>query len=364
MNFQILNTDAAYPYYKNLYSEVKASYNSFNGLDFFNLRLFKGGFLVLKNRFDLQVFGLFQEKKPRILITHYKAKSPEVGIAHSFGAILVANDVTELELNFFKKNLEIIVLEIGKKILFPFNGHFNLGASIPAESTDPKMITFFTSAEHKNVRRLINKLSSAERERTFYGMTYSMLEDPAYLEKIKFSISDRPAGFSVEKLSVFNYKNDIRDYNRIINESFTKHYSYFSLSFEEEWDLMKTALLVINRNYFRFLTHNNKKIAVSMFFPDYNSILNNGNDISNILKIAINKSSLKKVRGVNVAILPEYQGKGLIKYVRNENLIQMIEDGVQIIESSYIDQDNINSIENVKSTGAKHSHTFDLYSFN
>ena len=364
MNFQILTTKSAYPFYKDLYSEVKSSYNSFNGLDFFNLRLFKGDFIVLKNRFDLQCFGLFQEKKPRILITHYKAKSPEVGIAHSFGAFLVANDITELELDCFKKNLEVIALEIGEKILFPFNGHFNLGASIPAESTDPELITFFTSAEHKNVRRLINKLRGVEKERTFYGMTYSLLEDPAYLEKIKSSISNRPAGYSVEKLSVFNYKNDIRDYNRIINESFTKHYSYFSLSFEEEWDLMKTALLVINRNYFRFLKHNNKKIAVSMFFPDYNSILKNGKDMSNILKIAVNKSSLKKVRGVNVAILPEYQGKGLIKYARNENIIQIIKDGVQIIESSYIDQENVNSIENVKSTGAKLSHTFDLYSFN
>lgn len=364
MNFQILNTNAAYPHYKNLYSEVKSHYSSFNGLDFFNLRLFKGDFLVLKNRFDLQVFGLFQEKKPRILLTHYKAKSPEAGVAHSFGAILVANDITELELDSFKENLEVIVREIGKKILFPFNGHFNLGASIPTELTDPRHITFYTSAENKNVRRLINKLSGASRERTFYGMTYSLLEDPAHLEKIKSSICKRPAGFSVEKLSVFNYKNDIRDYNRIINESFTNHYSYFSLSFEEEWDLMKTALLVINRNYFRFLSHNNKKIAVSMFFPDYNTVLKNGNDISNLIKIASNKNSLKRVRGVNVAILPEYQGKGLIKYVRNENLIQMIEDGVQIIESSYIDQENINSIENVKSTGSKHSHTFDLYSFN
>ena len=101
-----------------------------------------------------------------------------------------------------------------------------------------------------------------------------------------------------------------------------------------------------------------------MFFPDYNTVLKNGEDVQNTLRIFKHKSKISRVRGVNVAILPEYRGQGLIKYVRNENLLKMISDGVSVIESSYIDQDNVNSMENVKSTGAQASHTFDLYTLN
>lgn len=364
MNVEILTVKKAFSYYQNLYSEVKRNYESFNGMDFFNLRLFKGDFLLLKNRFDSQVYALVNNHKPRILLTHYQAKSNDAGIAHSLGAILVANDITDIELEYFNLILKDILKNIKQKILFPLNAHLNLGFSIPAELTNPKSITFLTSAENKNVRRLIEKLTNKNEERLFHGMAYSLDKDPETLEKIKLSISTRPANYTVEKLSLFQYKDDIRDYNRIMNESFKTHFAFYPLSFEEEWDLMKTAILVINRNYFRFLSYKGQKIALSMFMPDYNTILENGSDAINFIKILTKKNSLKRVRGVNVAIIPEFQGKGLVKYVRNENLLKMFEDGVRIIESSYIDQDNINSLENVKSTGSLPSHSFNLYSFN
>lgn len=364
MNIEILTVKNAFSHYQNLYSEVKKNYKSFNGMDFFNLQLFKGDFLLLKNRFDSQVYALFTNHKPRILLTHYKAKSKEVGIAHSLGAILVANDITDVELEFFSMGLKDLLKDIEEKIIFPLNGHLNLGFSIPEELTDPMSITFLTSAENVNIRRLIKKLYFKKEERCFYGMAYSTDSDPETLKKIRLSISKKPLGYSVEKISLFNYKKDIQDYNRIINDSFKSHYAFYPLSFEEEWDLMKTALLVINRNYFRFLSYQGHKVALSMFLPDYNTILKNGSDTMNLLKILTKKNSLKRVRGVNVAIIPEFQGKGLVKYVRNENLLKIFEDGVKVIESSYIDQDNINSIENVKSTGSRPSHSFNLYSLN
>lgn len=362
MNFQIIDQKKAYPYYKSLYAEVRKTYTSFNGMDFFNLRLYKGDFLLLKNRFDTKIYGLFENKKPRILVTHYKAKNENAGIAHSIGAILVATDLRDEEITFFNHKLHAIINSLGQKVILPLNGHLNLGFSVPAMGTNPDLVTFLTSAGNPNIQKFLSSLDGIKHERKFHGMSYHINKDPAYLEKIQSSIMDRPSGYYVEKLSVFNYKKDIRDYNYIINESFKDHYGFFPLTFEEEWDLMKTAILVINRNYFRFLTHNGKRVAVSMFFPDYNTVLTNGEDAKNMLKIMANKSSVKRVRGVNVAILPEYRGKGLIKYVRNENLLKMIKDGVSIIESSYIDEANINSQENVKSTGASPSHMFELYS--
>ena len=359
--FRQLSLSEAYPNYKDLYEKTKHSYTSFGGMDFFNLKLFKGDFLLLKNRFKLTPYGLFEKKSPRILLTHYQAISPELGTPNSLGCILVANDITSAETEEFCRELRGALSSVAGEVLFPLNGHFNLGFSVPAEDHDPNAITFLTSAGSVNVRKLINSLAR-QKKRVFHSLSTNIVKDQASLQKISESIKTRPPGFTVEKLSVFNYRKDVEDYNRIINGSFKDHYAFYPLSFLEEWDLMKTALLVINRNYFRFLSFKGERVAVSMFFPDYNTVLKNGEDALNTLRIFKHKSHISRVRGVNVAVLPEYRGQGLIKYVRNENLLKMIADGVSVIESSYIDQDNVNSIENVKSTGARASHTFDLYS--
>jgi hypothetical protein len=364
MHFCVLTQEESYRHYKKLYENVKKSYTSFNGMDFFNLKLFKGDFLLLKNRFHCQVFALFKEKNPRILITHYKAIDKALGVEHSLGAVLVSSDISNEEILFFINNVQVILKEVTTKILYPLNAHLNLGFSLPALQTNPEAITFLTSAGNQSVHKLLNAFQGGKIERRFYGMSYNVNHDPVYLEKIKNSIAELPAGYTVERISLFNYKKDIRDYNFIINESFKDHYAFFPLSFEEEWDLMKTALLVINRDYFRFLSHQGKRVALSLFFPDYNTCLKNGEDVRNLIRIFCHKANLERVRGVNVAIIPEYRGKGLIKYVRNENLLKVIEDGVTTIESSYIDEGNINSQENVKSTGAMPSHTFELYSLN
>ena len=251
--FRQLSLTEAFPFYKELYAETKRSYSSFNGMDFFNLKLFKGDFLLLKNRFKLTPYGLFQDKKPRILLTHFQAISPDLGTPNSLGSILVATDITEMEITEFSNELHKAMSSVSGEIVYPLNGHFNLGFSVPAEDHDPKTITFLTSAGNSSVRKFVNALGG-KKKRTFHSLSTNIVKDPASLKKVAESIKTRPAGFTVEKLSVVNYRRDIEDYNRIINGSFKDHFAFYPLSFLEEWDLMKTALLVINRNYFRFLS--------------------------------------------------------------------------------------------------------------
>ncbi len=180
MNFRILSSEEAYSYYKSLYSKEKKSYSSFNGMDFFNLKLFKGDFLLLRNRFDLKVFVLLEKDKARIICTHYQAKSPDSGIAHSLGCFLVANDINSDEISFFTK--QVAELLRGLKVLYPLNGHFNLGVSAPSADHDPKKITFLTSAGNVNVRKVLNSFQNHKLERTFHSMLYQV--ENHYSEKI------------------------------------------------------------------------------------------------------------------------------------------------------------------------------------
>ncbi|OUR95384.1 hypothetical protein A9Q84_16240 [Halobacteriovorax marinus] len=364
MDFKALSVKEAYPFYKSLYKEVKRDYFSFNGLDFFNLRLFKGDFLLLKNRFDSKVYGLFEKGVPKILATHYQAKDSTLGIANSLGSILVNSSVSQSEITTFVSNLKIHLKDIDGPIYAPINAHFNLGFTLPNPSIDSTKLTFLTSASSEGLEKLFYNNDGFKQERKFYSLSFKVADCPEYVEKIKSGLSERPPEYTVEKLSLTNYKQDIRDYNRIINESFKDHWNFFPLSFEEEWDLMKTAILVLKRDYVRFLVHKNTKVALNMFMPDFHQVFTNGDDTKNMMRSMFYKKAPKRVRGVTTCIIPEYRGKGLLKYVRNENLLGIFADGVLEVESSYIDQDNINSLENSKSTGAKYSHEFNLFSLN
>jgi hypothetical protein len=364
VDFKELSVKEAFPFYKKLYKEVIKKYFSFNGLDFFNLRLFKGDFLLLKNRFDSKVYGLFDKKKPLILVTHYKAIDKSLGIENSLGAILVSDSITNEQLEKFFSNLKERLKGESSPIYAPLNAHFNLGFTLPIPDIDFSKVTFLTSATSSGLNKTFFENSFFKEERTFYSLSFKVNESPEYVEKIKNGLSGRPSDYDSVPLSIFDYKNDIKAYNRIINESFKDHWNFFALTFEEEWDLMKTALLVLNRDYVRFLVHKNNKVALNMFMPDYHQVLKNGQDLPNLMRVQKYKRSPKRVRGVTTCILPEYRGKGLLKFVRNENLLNIFSDGVLEVESSYIDQDNINSLENSKSTGAKYSHEFKLFSLN
>lgn len=364
VDFKELAVSKAYPLYKELYSKVKKSYLSFNGLDFFNLRLFKGDFLLLKNRFNSNVYALTINGKAKILMTHYCAKDPSQGIANSLGSILICDSITSEETDFFMGKLRERLKEVDGPVLAPLNAHFNLGFTLPKPNIDFSKISFLTAASTNALNEVFYENEFFKEERTFYSLSFKIKDNPKMLEKLKNGMKDRPAEYSSESLSIFNYKKDIRDYNRIINACFKDHWNFFPLTFEEEWDLMKTALLVLNRSFVRFLVHKGERVALNMFMPDYHQVLKNGEDSLNLVRIQKYKNNPTRVRGVTTCIIPEYRGKGLLRYVRYENLLNMFSKGVLEVESSYIDQDNINSIENTKSTGAKLSHEFKLFSLN
>jgi hypothetical protein len=297
-------------------------------------------------------------------VTHYQARDKSLGIENSLGSILVSKNATSVEMIFFIEKLKDHLKDIQGPILAPLNGHFNLGFTLPNQNTDASKLTFLTSASSESLDKLFYNEEHFKIDRKFYSLSFKVKDNQHIVEKMKKGLETRPSEYTSEALSLFNYKQDIRDYNRIINGSFKDHWNFFPLTFEEEWDLMKTAILVLRRDYVRFLVHKGRKVALNMFMPDFHQAFENGNDTKNFMQSISYKRTPKRVRGVTTCILPEYRGQGLLKFVRYENLLNIFSDGVLEVESSYIDQENINSLENSKSTGAKYSHEFNLFSLN
>jgi hypothetical protein len=126
---------------------------------------------------------------------------------------------------------------------------------------------------------------------------------------------------------------------------------------------MKEGPLVFKRSWFRFLMHQGHEIGFCFAIPDYNSKLKaGGSDPANLLRIIKGRySGCTRARLVYSIMHPDYQGQGLVKAVRHSVLLEMIKDGVREFESSYVDETNTASLENVRSTGGSVSHEFYLY---
>ena len=365
MTFQSLNLDQAVSHYKILYQRVKRQYYSFNGFDQFNLRVFKGNLLILKNRFDRRIYGWFEKNEPKILLTHYIAKDKSLGVPHSLGSILVDDLLEEKAIRTFQKELAQCLSSIEDTILAPLNGHEFLGASVPDPNVDPKKISILTSSSSLGINRFFNGGQHFTKARTLFANVLKVESKKASLDELKRyrQMHPMPKDFEIRKISFFNFKRDIRIYNQLINRCFQGQSMFFPLAFEEKWELMKNAFPIIRRDYFRFLVHKGKEIAFLWHIPDYNEFFRNGKDVINFLGIRKAKSHSKRVRGVMIGILPEYRRKRITKHLRNEIITSVLQDDVQEIEESYIDEENTNSLSFSRSTGAKASHKFYLYRF-
>ncbi|MCB0386690.1 MAG: hypothetical protein KDD43_14955, partial [Bdellovibrionales bacterium] len=75
----------------------------------------------------------------------------------------------------------------------------------------------------------------------------------------------------------------------------------------------------------------------------------------------LTKSQYRQGRIIYSCVLPDYQGQGLCKMIRHRVLHNMIRDGIEVVESSYIHADNLSSLSNAKSTGAIPSHRFHYF---
>ena len=170
MSFQSFSPDQAISQYKTLYQNVKRQYYSFNGFDQFNLRIFKGNFLILKNRFNRKIYGWLENMEPKILVTHYIAKDKSLGVPHSLGSILVDDLLEEKAIRAFQKELVKRLSSIDSTILTPFNGHMNLGFSVPAPGVDPKRISVLTSPSSSGIDMFFNEGRYFKKERTYFAL--------------------------------------------------------------------------------------------------------------------------------------------------------------------------------------------------
>lgn len=348
-----------------LYWETAGDFTAFRGFADWHARLFRGAFRFFQTRVQAQPYGVFarimNERRLVATATHFKARDPSLNPTSSLGCFFIGPGLELDELREFAGRL----LEVaGPEAIAPFNGHMNWGLNHPELGTDASRITFLCAAGSRQLDRLFYETGLFRQTRRQHALLMPVTQQ--LKDEVANGVADlKERGFDSRPLSFTRLKRDMAIYHRIASGAMRDHIYFSPLTFDEEWELMRVAPIWLKPSWFRFLMHGEREIGFCFGVPDYNQILSNErSDLANFTRLQsarFRPRMVQRARLIYKAILPEYQGQGLIKAVRHRVLQEMISDGISEIDGSYIDEANVRSLRNTQGTGGQISHSFALF---
>lgn len=359
MDFKVLSINSIKSDYALLWMQQKKRGQGFMGPDLFFQKIVTGQLKILNKNFKLKVVGLFEDNKPVILCTYFSAKNSR--FKDCLGLFVTIPKVTKRQIDIFWNQCNDFLN--GKKVIAPLNGHHYLGFGLLTEVSDFKKVGVFLPGTTKELRDLFKNKKNLSLYRTYYAFETLVTEE--LKSKLEHELQGMPDNFKVLPFSKLRFARDYKIMNQLVNKSFKSHFDFIPLTDEENLDLIKWNLPIINKDLFLFLYDKNKPIGFCMGILDYNQVSKNKqSDAKNMFDMMYFKSKIKRARLIHIGLLPKYQGRGLVKYLRHQVLLNMINRGVKVIENSVIDQDNVASQGNVKSTGGKMIHKFEVFCLN
>jgi hypothetical protein len=361
MDLRRLDADEALPAYSWLYRRTRTQPSAFAGSRGFFHRLLAGDFLVLRRRFLREVFALYDRDRPVIMATHYAAR-PGLGHPHSLGAFVLDDAASEEQTTFFREGVADALSAHLDELVFPLNGHLNLGLGVPERGLDGSRLHFLTSAGSPGLDRLFGDDRRLEVEREMLAFHTEL--DPTIEQQLSADASPTPH-LSVRPISCGpGFRRDVKIFNRLVNRCMQGHYAFHPLDPDEEWDLLRQLRPALVSDYFLFLLDRGRPVGFCFGVPDYNPALRPGiTDARNGARLLLARRRHRRARVVYSGISPAYQGSRVFPLLRSRVLLNMMRRGVQSFESSYVDTGNVRSQRVVRSTGGRLSHRFFLYRY-
>ncbi len=345
--------------YLDLWKVHKKGFDSFSFPDVFFEKLITGDFVFLRNHFTLKTLCLTRSEKPILMATIFLPKRPGASLANlraSIGAFAYAPEIQEEESRYFWNWVQNRYAELDP--IGPMNGHYYLGFSLPPDNADGKKIGFQTAAPHRNQRRVFGHFESVPPLRTFHSFETPL--NQALVEKIESKIETPPPGIRIRPFRATTARRDLAVMNDLVNKCFTEHFGFVPLTEEENWDISRWSIPLFRRGHFLFIEDSGKPIGFCFGTLDFNQVMRNGSDLGNLGRMLL-PGTIPRARMIHKGVLPEYQGQGLVNQARHRILLSFAKSGVKTVENSYVDEGNVKSLSNVRSTGAIPLHNFHLH---
>lgn len=225
------------------------------------------------------------------------------------------------------------------KIVVGLNGHVNYGIGFLCDKYDTD-VSFGSS---------FNPPYYIDYFLKYNPMQHKMVSFSGSMDSVRFErenrILERISGrFNYREISFRNFKGDMKIYTDLNNKCFKEHPFYFERTYEEDYELFCDLKYFIKEENIIFVQNGEKPIGYMLWYPDYNELLGRGETIGvrAYIKNKIFQSKVKKLKLVEIAVLPEYQKSGAVLGLFNECYKRVL-SRYNSYETSWIFEDNFKS---------------------
>jgi len=225
------------------------------------------------------------------------------------------------------------------KIVVGLNGHVNYGIGFLCDKFDAEL-TFGSSFNPPYYASYFLKYNPKQYKMTsFCG---NMKEDHLKRES---KILDRVhRNFNYRNMSFKNFRRDMKFYTDLNNLCFKQHPFYFERTYEEDYELFKELKYFIKEENIIFVQKEDKPIGYMLWYPDFNELIDYGKSIGvdTYIKNKLFSKKIKKLKIVEIAILPQFQKSGAIVGLFNKCYKKTL-GRYEFYESSWIFEENFKS---------------------
>ena len=177
----------------------------------------------------------------------------------------------------------------------------------------------------------------------------------------------KKGGFRVDKLDPKNIEKEARDIKEILDNSIPENWDYLvAPSLEGVIDEFKALVPLYNGNYCYIARKGDKPIGFMIGLPDYNQVLKRMK--GKLLpigwaKFLIFKRKINGIRALIQMVHRDYHKLGVNHAMFLESYKDAIKQGIDFVEISCVDEENLDSRNGVENFGAVHYRTYRTYKY-
>jgi hypothetical protein len=195
------------------------------------------------------------------------------------------------------------------KIAIGLNGHVNYSIGFLCDRVDEE-ISFGSSFTPPYYAAYFRKYEPKQFDMVSYCGDMSTMNFTKY-EKLLQRINKR---FNYRHMDFKSFRGEMKIYTDLNNICFKEHPFYFERSYEEDYELFRELKYFIKGENVIFVQEGDKPVGYMLWYPDFNELLGYGKTIGigTCISNRLFPKRIRKLKIVEIAVLPEYQNSGAI----------------------------------------------------
>jgi len=278
-----------------------------------------------------------EDKTPLVSVIFIIAeKYPSVLQVSFFEALPKQDEAVDV---LFKKAIQIARIRGVKQIVIGLNGHVNYGLGFLAGPFNSSSC-FGSCYSPPYYIDYLKKF--ATKEHTLVSYTGDFYHDS--LESDQRLIKNITKRFHFRTGNFKDLRREIAIYTDLNNHCFASHPFYYERSFEEDYELFKSFGPFLKEENFLIAEIQGRPVGFLLWYPDFHELIPPGKSIGvlTLLKYRLFHRPISRFKIVEIGVLPEYHGTGVIGGLINM-CCQIAQKNHRIIETGWILDTNMKS---------------------